>query len=470
LSGGVTEQIVPRQYCLATIALTESTAPGQVTVMKRYSVRRRIRAARLLHFRSPRPRGWLALLGPGLITGASDDDPSGIATYSQSGARFGFSMCWVMLFTFPLMAAIQEISARIGRVTGQGIAGNIRTHYPGWLSRLIVGLLLIANILNLGADLGAMGDALVLLIGGSAHLYVVIFAIFCVLLEVLSRYANYVAILKWTSVALFAYVAVALIVPVPWSVVAWNTFVPTFSFRTDYVIAIVAVLGTTITPYCFFWQSSQEAEDERIDPAARALIDAPEQARAQIARMRIDTYVGMGYSNLISWFIIVTAAATLNAHGITDINTSAQAAEALRPIAGPLTFYVFAAGIIGIGLLAIPVLAGSSAYALGEALGWTTGLAREPLDAKAFYGAIAVATLIGIGINFVGVDPIKALFWCAVLNGVIAVPLMVVMMILAMQPKVMGQFVLPRALQVMGWLCTLVMAVAVVIMFVTWGS
>jgi NRAMP (natural resistance-associated macrophage protein)-like metal ion transporter len=430
----------------------------------------RLRAIRLRLFHAPKPRGWLAVLGPGLITGASDDDPSGIATYSQAGAAFGFSMCWVMLFTFPLMAAIQEISARIGRVTGHGIAGNIRVHYPRWLATVIVSLLLIANVINLGADLGAMGDALVLLIGGSSRLYVVVFAIGCVLLEVLSRYHNYVSILKWTSITLFAYVATALAIPVPWSEVAWNTFVPSFSFSTDYVVAIVAVLGTTITPYCFFWQSSQEAEDERVDPLAHPLVEAPDEAVSQIARIRIDTYVGMGYSNLISWFIIVATAATLHAHGITNITTSAQAAEALRPIAGQFAFFVFAAGIIGIGLLAIPVLAGSSAYALGEALGWTTGLAREPMDAKAFYAAIAVATMIGIGFNFVGVDPIKALFWCAVLNGVVAVPLMVVMMVMAMQPKVMGRFVLPRALQTMGWLCTGVMAVAVAVMFATWGN
>jgi NRAMP (natural resistance-associated macrophage protein)-like metal ion transporter len=429
-----------------------------------------LRFARLRRFRRPRPRGWLAVLGPGLITGASDDDPSGIATYSQVGAAFGFAMCWVMLFTYPLMAAIQEISARIGRVTGVGIAGNIRAHYPRWVSSVIVSLLLVANIINLGADLGAMGDALVLLIGGSSHVYVVGFAVGCVLLEILSRYHNYVAILKWVSVTLLAYVATALAVQVPWREVAWNTIVPSFSLQTDYVVAIVAVLGTTITPYCFFWQSSEEAEDERVDPNAHSLIEAPEEARSQIKRMRIDTYVGMGYSNLISWFIIVTTAATLHAHGVTNITTSAQAAEALRPIAGPLTFFVFAAGIIGIGLLAIPVLAGSSAYALGEALGWTTGLAREPLDAKAFYGAIAAATLIGICFNFVGIDPIKALFWCAVINGVVAVPLMVVMMIMAMQPSVMGRFVLPRPLWAMGWLCTGAMAVAVAIMFATWGD
>ncbi len=236
--------------------------------------------------------------------------------------------------------------------------------------------------------------------------------------------------------------------------VLYRTFVPNFSLGTDYVVTVVAVLGTTITPYCFFWQSSQEAEDERVDPAAHTLLDAPEEAPAEIGRMRFDTYVGMGYSNVISLFIIVSTAATLNAHGITDIQTSAQAAEALRPIAGVFTFALFAAGIIGIGLLAVPVLAGSGAYALGEALGWTTGLDRKPLDAKAFYGTIAVSTLIGIGINFVGLDPIKALFWSAVINGVVAVPLMVIIMLMAMRRDVMGRFVLPRALWAMGWLCT----------------
>ena len=427
-------------------------------------------ASRIAHHRAPRgaPRkGIFALLGPGLITGASDDDPSGIATYSQSGAQFGYSMCWVMLFTWPLMAAIQEISARIGRVTGQGIAGNIRAHYSPWLLRIIVVLLLAANIVNLGADLGAMGDALTLLIGGPAQLYVVGFAVGCALLEVFSRYERYEAVLKWLSFTLFAYVAAALAVHVPWGLVAWRMIVPTFSVDTDYVVAIVAVLGTTITPYCFFWQSSQEAEDERINPAARPLIEAPEQAAAEIGRIRVDTYAGMGYSNLISLFIIVTAAATLHANGVTDIATSAQAAQALRPIAGDFAFAVFAAGIIGIGLLAVPVLAGSCAYAVGEALDWTVGLGRRPLDAKAFYAAIAVATLIGIGINFVGIDPIRALFWSAVVNGVISVPLMAIMMVMAMAPKVMGRFILPWPLWAMGWLCTAVMALAVAIMFAT---
>ena len=408
------------------------------------------------------------MLGPGLITGASDDDPSGIATYSQAGAQFGYSMVWVMLFTWPLMAAIQEISARIGRVTGHGIAGNIRRHYPPWLLRAIVVLLLAANTINLGADLGAMGEALRLLIGGPPHLYVAAFAGGCALLEIFVRYERYVSILKWTSVSLFAYVATALVVDVPWARVAYNLVVPTLSWDKDYIVAIVAVLGTTITPYCFFWQSSQEAEDERVDPAAHALIDAPDEARSEINRIRIDTYLGMGFSNMISLFIIITTAATLHAHGITDIQTSSQAAEALRPIAGVFTFALFAAGIIGIGVLAVPVLAGSAAYALGEALDWPTGLARNPLDAKAFYGAIGAATLIGVLINFVHLDPIKALFWSAVINGVVAVPLMIVIMLMAMQREVMGAFTLPPLLWVMGWLSTAVMTAAVVAMFLTW--
>ncbi len=415
-----------------------------------------------------RRRRLLALLGPGLITGASDDDPSGIATYSQVGAQFGYGMSWVMLFSWPLMAAIQEISARIGRVTGQGIAGNIRLHYPRSLLRVIVFLLLVANIINLGADLGAMGEALRLLIGGPGRLYVVVFATGCALLEVFSRYERYVSILKWTTVSLLAYVATAFVVDVRWGQVAYDTLVPSFTWKKDYIVAIVAVLGTTITPYCFFWQSSEEAEDERVDPAAHPLIEAPQQARSEIARIRLDTYIGMGFSNLISLFIIITTAATLNAHGVTDIQTSAQAAEALRPIAGVFTFVIFAAGIIGIGSLAVPVLAGSAAYALGEALDWTTGLDRLPKDAKAFYGAIAVATLIGVGINFIAIDPIKALFWAAVLNGVVAVPLMVVIMIMAMNKRVMGKFTLPLPLWAMGWLCTGVMAVAVTVMFATW--
>ncbi len=327
---------------------------------------------------------------------------------------------------------------------------------------------MVANIINLGADLGAMGDALYLLVGGSAHLYVVLCAVFCAGLEIYSRYERYVSILKWGTLSLFAYVATVLVVKVPWGRVAYDTFVPSFFWHKDYIVGIVALLGTTISPYLFFWQASEEAEDERTNPNAQPLTEAPEQAPAEIHRIRLDTYVGMGFSNLISLFIIITAAATLNAAGITDIQTSSQAAEALRPLAGYFTFAVFAAGIVGTGMLAVPVLAGSAAYALGEALQWSTGLARLPLDAKAFYGTIAVATLIGIFINFINLDPFKALFWCAVLNGIVAVPLMVVMMTMTMRPEVMGAFTLPRPLWAMGWLTTAAMAAAVAIMFLTW--
>ena len=420
--------------------------------------------------RLPSWRKLLHVLGPGLITGASDDDPSGIATYSQSGAQFGYSMTWLMLFTWPLMAAIQEISARIGRVTGKGIAANLREHYSVWLLRPIVTLLLIANFINLGADLGAMGDALRLLIGGPRGFYVILFAAACTTLEIFSSYERYVKILKWMTLSLFAYVATALIVHVPWGEVAYDTIVPQMSWQKDYIVVIVAVLGTTISPYLFFWQSSEEAEDERVDPAARSLIERPEEARREIRRIEIDTYVGMGLSNLVAFFIMVTTAATLHANGVTDVQTSEQAAEALRPIAGQFAFIIFALGILGTGLLAVPVLAGSSAYALAEAMRWQAGLGRSPSEAKQFYATIVGGTLIGVSINFVHIDPIKALFWSAVINGVVAVPLMVVMMIMTMQPKIMGQFTLPRPLWAIGWLSTAAMAFAVVIMLATWGG
>ncbi len=415
-------------------------------------------------------RGLLAILGPGLITGASDDDPSGIATYSQAGAQAGYGTAWVMLFTWPLMAAIQEISARIGRVTGQGIAANLRDHYPAPLLYGIVALLLAANFINLGADLGAMGDAVHLLIGGPVGLYVVLFAALCTVLEIYASYERYVKILKWLTLSLFAYVATALVVKVPWGEVAYDTLIPQISLNTDYIVLIVAILGTTISPYLFFWQASEEAEDERIDPAAHPLNEAPGEARKEFRRIEIDTYLGMGLSNVVALFIIITTAATLHAHGITDIQTSAQAAQALRPIAGDFAYAVFALGILGTGLLAVPVLAGSGAYALAEAMNWNAGLDRLPQDAKRFYATIVGGTVVGIGINFVNIDPIKALFWSAVINGVVAVPLMIMMMVMTMQPKVMGRFTLPRPLWLFGWLSTAVMAITVVAMFVTWGS
>jgi Mn2+/Fe2+ NRAMP family transporter len=405
-----------------------------------------------------------------LITGASDDDPSGIATYSQAGAQFGYGMTWVMLFSWPLMAAIQEISARIGRVTGQGIAANLRAHYPPSLLRGIVGLLLVANFINLGADLGAMGEALRLIVGGPSGAYVVLFAALCAVLEIYSSYQRYVRFLKWLTLSLFAYVATALVVRVPWAEVAYDTVIPHLSWQTDYIVVIVAVLGTTISPYLFFWQASEEAEDERIDPAAHALTEAPGEARAALRRIEFDTYVGMGFSNLVAFFIIVTTAATLHQAGITDVQTSEQAALALRPIAGEFAFFIFALGILGTGFLAIPVLAGSAAYALAEAMGWRSGLSRLPRDAKAFYATIVGGTLIGVAINFVDIDPIKALFWSAVINGIVAVPLMVVMMLMTMRRDVMGQFTLPRPLWAVGWISTAAMAAAVAIMLATWNA
>jgi NRAMP (natural resistance-associated macrophage protein)-like metal ion transporter len=413
-------------------------------------------------------RRVLQILGPGLITGASDDDPSGIATYSQVGAQFGFGLAWIMLFSFPLMTAIQETSARIGRATGEGIAGNIRRHYPLWLLRIIVGMLLIANIINLGADLGAMGSVVTMLAGGPALLYAVFFGALCASLQIFTNYRRYVSFLKWISVSLLAYVATALVIDIPWREVMFRTLIPSLQFDTKYIVAIVAVLGTTISPYLFFWQSSQEAEDVREDPKAKPLKKAPRQAPVELRRIRIDTYLGMFVSNAIGWFIIISVAATLNAHGIKDIQTASQAAEALRPIAGPFAFALFALGIIGTGMLAVPVLAGSAAYALAEALEWPGGLARKPKAAKAFYGTIALATGFGMIFNLLPIDPIKALFWTAVLNGVVAVPIMVMTMLMAGQQKVMGHFVLPRVLSVMGWIATVVMCAVAVALFVTW--
>jgi NRAMP (natural resistance-associated macrophage protein)-like metal ion transporter len=404
----------------------------------------------------------LEVMGPGLITGASDDDPSGIATYSQVGAQFGYGLAWTLVFTYPLMAAIQEISARIGRVTGRGIAGNLRAYYPLPLLRGIVGLLLLANIINIGADLGAMGAALKLLIGWPAFLYVVAFAALSIGLEVFVRYSRYVSVLKYLTLSLLAYVATVFVVGTPWLEVAKSIVLPPLSFDKSYILAVVAVLGTTISPYLFFWQAEEEVEEEQEKPEKSPLKDAPLQAPAEFQRIRIDTYVGMALSNLVALFIVITTAATLHAHGQTDIQTSAQAAEALRPIAGPFAFALFALGIIGTGLLALPVLAGSAAYALGEAMRWPVGLAKIAGRARGFYGTITVATVIGAALNFTAIDPIKALFWSAVINGIVAVPVMVTMMLMTRRKDIMGEFVLPAVLRILGWIATGVMALTVV--------
>jgi len=407
------------------------------------------------------------MLGPGLITGASDDDPSGIATYSQAGAQFGFSIGWTMVFSYPLMCVIQEISGRIGRVTGRGISGNMREWYPAWLLQSIVALVFIANTINIGADLGAMGDAVGLLIGGPTLVYVVVFAVGCAILEIFMRYKRYVAVLRWLTLALFAYFGTALVVKVPWGEVAYGLFVPTFSSNGAFWTTVVAILGTTISPYLFFWQASQEVEEINAVPTRKPLVDNPRQGPDAFERIRLDTYIGMAFSNLVALAIIVTTAATLHAAGVTDIETSSQAAQALRPVAGPFAFTVFTLGILGTGLLAVPVLAGSAAYALGEACKWPVGLARRPLAAKAFYGTITLATLVGALINFSPINPIKALFWSAVINGVVAVPVMAIMMLITMNPRIMGKFTVTGPLRIIGWAATAIMAAAAIGMGVT---
>jgi NRAMP (natural resistance-associated macrophage protein)-like metal ion transporter len=406
----------------------------------------------------------LGLLGPGLITGASDDDPSGIATYSQAGAQFGFAVSWTMLFSYPLMAVIQEISGRIGRVTGRGIAGNIRHHYPNWLLQVIVLLLVVANTINIGADLGAMGEAVGLLVGGPRLAYVVLFGAVCAVLQIVMQYTRYVSVLKWLTLALFAYFGTVMVVQVPWAEVAWGLFVPSFSADAAFWTTVVAILGTTISPYLFFWQASQEVEDIKAVPEREPLVKKPRQGPDALERIRLDTYVGMAFSNLVALAIIITTAATLHAAGVTDIDTSSQAAEALKPVAGALAFTVFTLGIVGTGLLAVPVLAGSTAYAVGEARQWPTGLARRPKEAVAFYATIALATTVGVLINFSPINPIRALFWSAVINGVTAVPVMTIMMLMSANSKIMGKFKIPGPLKIIGWTATIVMAAAAICM------
>jgi NRAMP (natural resistance-associated macrophage protein)-like metal ion transporter len=410
----------------------------------------------------------LQMLGPGLVTGASDDDPSGIGTYSQVGAQFGMNLLWTMPFTFPLMCAVQEISARIGRVSGKGIAGNLRA-YPRWLMYSIIFLLVVANVINLGADIAAMGAAAKLLLGGPAILYAIALTVISVLLEVFICYDRYAQVLKWLTLTIFAYVATAFVVQIPWGETLKQTFWPHMSLSADYLTAVIAVFGTTISPYLFFWQASQEVEEITAHKGAHALKRMPKDAPAEFWRIRVDTVVGMFFSNIVAFFIILTCAVTLHAHGITSINTAAEAAEALRPVAGRFAFAMFAGGIIGTGLLALPVLAGSAAYAVGEAMGWPIGLDKKAARAKGFYAVIAGAMLLGLALNFTPIDPIKALFWSAVINGVVAVPVLALMMLIANNAKIMGkQFILPRILRLLGWITTAVMLAATIAMFATW--
>ena len=416
-----------------------------------------------------KPSLW-ARLGPGLITGAADDDPSGIATYSQVGAGFGYAILWTAFFTLPLMVGIQTVSARIGRVTGQGLAANIRKHYSPWLLYGIITLLLVANTINIAADIGAMGSALTLLVGGPAHWYAIAFGVLSLTLQVFVPFPRYAPLLKLLTLALLAYVATLFIVNVPWGEVAYKTLLPSISFKADYLIAVVAVFGTTISPYLFFWQASQEVEDQRAAPGEKPLIKAPDQARTQLQRIKIDTYVGMGFSNFVAFCIMLTAVLTLNLHGITDIQTSAQAAQALRPLAGDFAFVLFSAGIVGTGLLAVPILAGSAAYGVAEAFNWRTGLGLQVLQARGFYAIVSIATVLGVALNFTAIDPIKALFWSAVINGVISVPIMIVMMLMAVRTDIMGAFVVSRGLTFLGWLATASMGMTVLAMLATWGK
>lgn len=399
-------------------------------------------------------------LGPGLVAGAADDDPSGIGTYSQVGAQFGNQLLWTLLFSLPLMVAVQEISARIGRVTGRGIAGNLIA-YPRWITYPIVFLLFAANTINIGADIAAMGAAAKLVFGGPILAYAVVFGVVSILLEIFVSYRRYSRWLKWLTLVLFSYVATAFAVKIPWASTLSATMIPHFSWSREMFTALIAVLGTTISPYLFFWQASLEVEELQRVKRDQPLRTQPKQARKQFRRIRVDTYVGMFFSALVAFFIMLTCAVTLHANGITQIETAAQAAEALRPVAGTFAFSLFALGIIGSGLLAVPVLAGSAAYAVGEMLDWRTGLHYEAWRARGFYAVIALATLLGLALDFTKLDPIKALYWTAVINGVVSVPVLFIMLNLARNASVMTRrFLIPGRLSMLGWLTCVVMLLA----------
>ena len=402
------------------------------------------------------PRSLLKVLGPGLITGAADDDPSGIGTHSQIGAQFGYGLAWTFVLSFPLMVVIQEVAAQIGRVTGAGIARNLKRHYPRIVLWLMVSLLLIANVVNLGADLSAMGAALQLLAGGNAGLYTLLFGILCIGLEVGLSYPRYAAVLKWTTLSLFTYVGVVMVAHVPWPHALRSLVVPELQWNAAYATALVAILGTTISPYLFFWQAAQEIEEQHRHHS-KPLCITPAEAGPELKRIRIDTLIGMAFSTIVSLAIVFATAATLHASGVRDIATSSQAAEALRPIAGQFAFAMFAIGIIGTGLLAVPVLAGSAAYAVTEMAGRSGSLDAKPLSARLFYATIAITTLAGSALNTVGIDPARALYWAAVVNGILAAPLMAVMMLIVRNPRAMGRLTVSRRMMVVGWTATAVM-------------
>ena len=407
-------------------------------------------------------------LGPGIVTGAADDDPSGIATYSQAGAQFGYGLLWTLVLTYPLMSAVQLVSAHIGRVTGAGLASNLRQALPTRLVAGLIAILVAANMINIGADLAAMGAATKLVVGGSQRLLVIGYALLCVVLQLSVPYRQYASLLKWLTLSLFAYVGVVLLVQIDWPDALLGLVWPR-NLSGAALLTIVAVFGTTISPYLFFWQSAQEAE-ELATTGTRPIRRSPRSAPRQYRRMRFDTLLGMAFSNLVAIAIMLATAATLHRQGVTQIDTAAQAAEALRPVAGEFAFALFAAGIIGTGLLAVPVLAGSAAFAVAEIFGWKEGLEYKPQQAAGFYSIVVLATAMGILIDWSNLDPMKALFWSAVLNGLAAVPIMAAMMVVASRRKVMGKFVERRGLLFFGWAATAVMAAASAAMLVSLAS
>jgi Mn2+/Fe2+ NRAMP family transporter len=407
----------------------------------------------------------LGRLGPGLITGAADDDPSGIATYSQAGAQFGLNMLWTLVLTYPLMVAVQVISGRIGRVTGKGLAANLVETVPQSLVVALVLLLFVANTINIGADISAMGAAAELLVGSGATIFTILAAALSLVLQLFVPYHLYVRFLKWLTLVLFAYVGIIFAIRIDWGEVAARAVMPHLQFSASWVTMVVAIFGTTISPYLFFWQTAEEIEDMALHHKPNLKHMPPEAARMQLRRLGIDTFTGMAISNLIAFFIMLTTAVTLHQSGITDIKTAEQAAQALRPVAGPLAFVLFSFGIIGTGFLAVPVLAGSCGYAVSEAFGLPKGLEKKPNQAKAFYGVIIAATVIAVASVFSPISPIKMLFWSAVINGVVAVPILGAMMVLAHRHQQMGAYVANRWQLVFGWAATAVMAVAVIAMF-----
>jgi Mn2+/Fe2+ NRAMP family transporter len=408
----------------------------------------------------------LAQVGPGLITGVADDDPSGIATYSQAGAQFGLDLLWTMPLAFPLMAAVQSMCAQIGRVTGKGLAANIKAAFSPAVLRGVVLLLLVANTLNIAADVAAMGEVGELVTGLDRHLVTVVFVLGSLLLQVLVPYHRYVFFLKWLTLSLLAYAAVLFTVHVPWGSVALHTFWPTLTMNAEAATVVVGVFGTTISPYLFFWQASEEVEEMHRNEPSPPLVSTPSAASGELRRIRWDTWTGMFYSDLTAWFIILATAVTLHSAGIRDVDTAAKAASALRPLAGNFAYMLFALGIIGVGLIGVPVLAGSAGYALAEAMGWKWGLERKANDARGFYGVIAVSVLAGLVIQYSPISPMKALFWSAVINGIVAVPLMVVIILLVSRESIMGKFTASRPIVILGWVATAVMGAAAIRMFI----